>query len=91
MSLKRLIVTLALCVVGIFVVTSLYGVLTDYALRPLENQVVEAQLGNSNAAPVMNQLYHNIAFSILMVLYAVFIAISGVAGYKFYRSRKDAK
>jgi len=86
MTLKRLITTWVIVLFALVAVTGFYMVITNITLRPMANQLVLDQLGNSNASMTNMQFYFTGA-NALLVLSCIIIVIPGVkAGIRYFKS-----
>ena len=91
MSLKKLITILLAVVIAMVVVTVLFGVIANVALKPVTNSLVESQLGNTNAAPTVIQLYHNFGSGIQLLAYLAVLSPAVWALVRFFKSKEKQR
>lgn len=88
MTVKGLVGRLAVVALGAALASAIYEAVVQVVLRPYANELVEAQLSNSNLAPAATRLYFDFANGVLFACYAALAIFGIVSVVRFYRERR---
>lgn len=91
MSSRKLVITLSVVALALFAVTALYEIVFNILLRPIATKAVEAQLTNSNVAPVAANLYGSVSIGLLCLCYAALVAYGILVVVRFRKERGEGK